>query len=118
MAEKEIELKEELRIQRPSDEWVDTKLKTKYEEHILDVVVDKLQFDEIKKAPHYNNGVFEEVLEMMKKLFPIQEVLAFCKLNAFKYRMRLGYKDDAQKDIQKALQYEEIFRKLKQEYNA
>jgi hypothetical protein len=117
MAEKEIALRDELRIKRNWDEDESTGLYEAYEEDD-DYSNIEPQFDEIKKASHYNNGVFEEVLEMMKKLFPIQDVLAFCKLNAFKYRMRLGYKDDAQKDIQKALQYEEIFRKLKQEYNA
>lgn len=44
-----------------------------------------------------------ETLDMMIRIWGIQETISFCKLNAFKYRMRAGHKDNAQQDIDKAL---------------
>lgn len=65
----------------------------------------------IQKESHYNQEVFPEVIKMMETLFGIEEVKIFCKLNAFKYRMRAGYKkEDVTKEIKKALDYEERYK--------
>lgn len=65
----------------------------------------------IKKESHYNQEVFPEVIKMMETIFGIEETKIFCKLNAFKYRMRAGYKsEDIIKEINKALDYEERFK--------
>ena len=40
------------------------------------------------------------------------ETISFCKLNAFKYRMRAGHKDNAEQDINKALWYENKLKEL------
>jgi hypothetical protein len=65
----------------------------------------------IQKESHYNQEVFPEVIKMMENLFGIEEVKIFCKLNAFKYRMRAGYKtEDVTKEIKKALDYEERYK--------
>ena len=53
-----------------------------------------------------------EVLDLMLEAFSIEEMLAFCKLNAFKYRMRAGKKGLANRDIEKAVFYENYFSHL------
>lgn len=67
--------------------------------------------DVINHPNHYNSVIFKQVIDMMIKLFPIEEVLAFCKLNSFKYRMRAGAKDATkiEQDINKAIWYENKF---------
>ena len=53
-----------------------------------------------------------ETLDMMIRIWGVQETISFCKLNAFKYRMRAGHKDNAQQDIDKALWYENKMKEL------
>jgi len=50
----------------------------------------------------------------MVQLYGIDKYLAFCELNAFKYRMRAGKKqgNSAQQDIEKALWYEAKIKEL------
>lgn len=98
----------------------EAKQPTKYEpEMVVDTFLDTVsqRLDEISKAPHYNTGVFEEVIEMAKKLFTPEEVMGFMKINSFKYRLRAGYKDDIEKDIKKALQYEKMYLEYLTELN-
>lgn len=52
-------------------------------------------------------------LELMFYTYGIDSLKCFCKLNAFKYRMRVGKKTiDHGKDISKANYYEELWYKL------
>jgi len=72
------------------------------------------ELNEITKSAHYNNGVFRETFDIMLQEFGIEEVMSFCKLNAFKYRMRVGNKGQDEesivRDVNKALRYEEKYR--------
>lgn len=63
---------------------------------------------------HYKDGSME-VWQQMVQLYGIDKYLAFCELNAFKYRMRAGKKqgNSAQQDIEKALWYESKIKELK-----
>lgn len=63
-------------------------------------------YEFVNHPQHYNNYDME-VIDMMIKLFGIHETISFCKLNAFKYRMRAGTKpgESAEKDIQKEKWY-------------
>ena len=72
--------------------------------------------DVINHPKHYNSDVFPQVIDMMLKSFTKDEVLAFCKLNSFKYRMRAGVKDATkiEQDINKAIWYENKFKELNQ----
>jgi hypothetical protein len=49
---------------------------------------------------------------MMIALYGKEKFLVFCELNAFKYRMRAGYKGDASQDIEKAKWYEAKMKEL------
>lgn len=71
--------------------------------------------DDVNNPKHYNTEVFPQVIDMMLKSFDKADVMAFCKLNAFKYRLRAGIKDanKIEQDIQKAIWYETKFKELK-----
>jgi hypothetical protein len=64
-----------------------------------------------KKEPHYNHQPIE-VIDMMLSIYGKEAVIYFCLLNSFKYRMRAGHKDDAVRDIEKALWYEKKAKEL------
>ncbi len=51
--------------------------------------------------PDYYRSYGMEVLDMMEKIWGREAVKTFCKLNAFKYRMRMGRKDDMGIDFDK-----------------
>ena len=53
---------------------------------------------------HYRQYDVESI-EMMRRVWGDKEVAAFCKLNAFKYRMRVGHKDDPSQDLKKESWY-------------
>ena len=46
-----------------------------------------------------------ETIEMMRKIWGDEAVAQWCEMTAFKYRMRMGHKDDIQKDMEKGKWY-------------
>lgn len=68
--------------------------------------------DMVNLPPHYRQGDVE-VIDQMIILFGTDDVITYCKVTAFKYRMRAGYKGDAGEDISKAKWYEDKAKKLK-----
>jgi hypothetical protein len=68
-------------------------------------------FKLVEKEPHYNHQPIE-VIDMMLSIYGKQAVIYFCLLNSFKYRMRAGHKDDAIRDIEKAVWYEKKAKEL------
>lgn len=62
---------------------------------------------------HYKDGD-KEVWEMMIDIYGKEAFLNFCKLNAFKYRMRLGKKpnEPAERDLEKIKWYEDRINEL------
>lgn len=64
--------------------------------------------------PQHYKSDDKEVWEMMRDLYGLQAFLNFCKLNAFKYRMRAGKKPSSSfyDDINKALWYENKIKEL------
>ena len=65
-----------------------------------------MSYDSIN-PDHYKQGD-KEVWQMMIDCFGEEAYINFCRLNAFKYRMRAGKKPNelSDDDIQKALWYE------------
>lgn len=59
---------------------------------------------EINHPKHYNQYPVE-VIDMMIRIFGEEQTRTFCILNAFKYRMRIGHKDDTQSDLAKEQWY-------------
>ena len=53
-----------------------------------------------------------EVIDMMERIYGTEALKIFVELNIFKYRMRIGHKDDPEKEMKKIRHYEEILAKL------
>ena len=64
----------------------------------------RLKLNNIMDTKQYYNG--DECLKAMEVAFGKEAVIAFCKLNAFKYVWRSGKKtDDFRQDFEKAQWY-------------
>lgn len=60
---------------------------------------------------HYNQYPVETIV-MMERVFGREKTIDFCLLSAFKYRMRLGHKDNIQQDLEKEQWYLDYAAKL------
>ena len=74
------------------------------------VKADKVQ-EVGKHDKHYLESVVEPI-KVMEKLFTKEELKGFIKGNILKYRLRMGHKDDIQKEMDKIRVYEQWFAKL------
>lgn len=64
-----------------------------------------------KHDKHYLEAVVEPI-KVMEKLFTKEELKGFIKGNILKYRLRMGHKDDIQKEMDKIRVYEQWLAKL------
>lgn len=62
---------------------------------------------------HYNGCIIEPILLMQKHLTS-EQFEGFLLGNIIKYRVRAGHKDDAKKDIDKAMRYEQWLREFQE----
>lgn len=62
---------------------------------------------------HYKTSVLEPIL-VMQKMFTHEEFVGFLKGNILKYRLRLGHKDDIQKEMDKIQRYEQWLEETEQ----
>ena len=74
------------------------------------VKADKVQ-EVGKPDKHYLESVVEPI-KVMEKLFTKEELKGFIKGNILKYRLRMGHKDDIQKEMDKIRVYEQWLAKL------
>lgn len=70
--------------------------------------------DQINHPDHYKVGSLE-CIDAMLQLFSADELLAFCKLNAFKYLWRANHKGNIRQDIAKANFYLSKYLELTQD---
>lgn len=70
-------------------------------------------YEYVDHPQHYNNYDVE-VIEMMRRIWGDKDVAIWAKLNAFKYRMRMGTKpnETIEKDIKKEKFYLDTYNKL------
>lgn len=68
----------------------------------IPTVEDKVDYHD----SHYKECVVEPIL-VMYKMFTKEEMIGFLKGNILKYRLRLGHKDDIQKEMDKIKRYEQ-----------
>ena len=73
------------------------------------IVVNADRVQEVDK--HYLESVVEPI-KVMEKLFTKEELKGFIKGNILKYRLRMGHKDDIQKEMDKIRVYEQWLAKL------
>lgn len=80
----------------------------------LNEVKSEQKYEMVNHPTHYNN-YDKEVIEMMIDIWGPEETAIFCKLNAFKYRLRMGTKpdNDIQQDLKKESWYLKKFHELK-----
>ena len=71
-------------------------------------------YEHVNHPQHYNN-YDKEVIDMMLDIWGPKETAIFCKLNAFKYRMRMGTKpdNDLSQDLNKEKWYLNKYHELK-----
>ena len=76
------------------------------------IVVKEDKVQEVEKHDkHYLESVVEPI-KVMEKLFTKEELKGFIKGNILKYRLRMGHKDDIQKEMDKIRVYEQWLAKL------
>ena len=76
------------------------------------IVVNANRVQEVDKHDkHYLESVVEPI-KVMEKLFTKEELKGFIKGNILKYRLRMGHKDDIQKEMDKIRVYEQWLAKL------
>ncbi len=63
-----------------------------------------IEKEQVNHPNHYNSYPIE-VIDMMLDIWGIEKVIDFCYINAFKYRMRIGLKDDMEQDLKKEQWY-------------
>ena len=68
--------------------------------------------EEVNHPERYNIYPVETI-DMQLRVFGAEATSNFCLLNAFKYRMRLGHKDDIQQDLQKEQWYLNKYNEIK-----
>lgn len=86
-----------------------------YSTHLSSQDNDK-PYEQVNHPSHYNKYDVE-VVDMMEKIWGKYETAIWCKLTAFKYRMRLGEKPDnpIQQDLNKESWYLQKYNSLKKE---
>lgn len=67
-------------------------------------------------SPAHYNSYSVETIDMMERIWGIENLIIFCEINAFKYRMRIGLKDDTEQDFQKEQWYIEKANQLRLKY--
>lgn len=60
--------------------------------------------EQVNHPRHYNLYPIEAI-EMMASIWGFERTVDFCYMNAFKYRMRLGMKDNIEQDLKKEQWY-------------
>ena len=67
--------------------------------------------DVVNHPKHYKKYPVETI-DMMEAIWGKEKVAIYCLLNAFKYRMRMGMKDDIKQDLSKEEWYLDKYNKL------
>lgn len=60
-------------------------------------------------SSHYEMVGGMEAIEIMESIFTIDELKAWAKLTAMKYRLRIGKQDDPSKEIKKIKTFEDYY---------
>jgi hypothetical protein len=72
------------------------------------------------ESKHYSMFDGVEAITRMEQLFTTEELMTWAKLTSFKYRLRVGKKEqvDSQSDIKKIITYENYYKYLENKQNA
>jgi len=77
------------------------------------------EYEHVNHPNHYNT-FSKEVIDMMVHIWGIEKTIAFCEMNAFKYKMRMGDKPNQpfEQDAKKAFWYLNKSKELKSKLDA
>ena len=75
-------------------------------------VIGKLKLKNSKEPSYYNSNGLSPLEAFKQGLLSEDELIGFCKGNVIKYIVRAGKKDDALKDIDKAINYSEHLKEI------
>lgn len=70
--------------------------------------------EEVNHPERYNKYPIE-VIDMMEAIWGKENMIIFCEITAFKYRMRVGHKDTINTDLAKEFWYLNKAKQLKKE---
>lgn len=81
----------------------------------------KEEIETIKKHPllnpdskHYAMFDGIEAVERLEQMYSKEDLMAWAKISAMKYRLRVGHKDDSSKEVNKIKTFEDYFVYLKE----
>jgi hypothetical protein len=63
-------------------------------------------------SKHYQMVDGVEAVLRMEQMYSVEDLMAWCKISAMKYRLRIGNKDDVVKEATKIQGYEAYYRYL------
>ena len=69
------------------------------------------------QSSHYTMFDGLEAISILEKLMSISELMAWCRGNIYKYRLRAGNKGDGASDLKKIETYEAYYKYLKERLN-
>ena len=67
-------------------------------------------------SSHYSMADGVEAIERLEQMFTPEELKAWAKISAMKYRLRIGYKDDPSKEVKKIKTFDAYYRWLDERY--
>ena len=71
---------------------------------------------ETEHGKHYELPGGMKGIEVLEAIFTKEELMAWARITAMKYRLRIGKKDDPIKELQKIESYELYYEDLKAQY--
>ena len=69
------------------------------------------------ESQHYAMVDGVEAIERMEQMYSIQDLMAWAKISAMKYRLRIGNKDDVVKETKKIKTFEDYYEYLQGKVN-
>jgi hypothetical protein len=75
-------------------------------------------YEHVNHPSHYNT-FSKEVIDMMVDIWGFEKTIAFCEMNAFKYKMRMGDKPNQplEQDAKKSKWYLDKAKELKSKFD-
>lgn len=110
---------EELKKMRELECKIIDEIIKKAERQMKDEELAKAMLAEVKPYDHINPNHYKqggkEVIEMMVDIWGAEDVVKYCEMNAFKYRMRMGLKPNQPiaQELEKAKWYENKAKELR-----
>lgn len=80
--------------------------------HDWELVEESIDKEDVVNHPKHYKKYPVETIDMMEAIWGKEKVAIYCLLNAFKYRMRMGMKDDIKQDMAKEEWYLNKYKEL------